>query len=455
MTATFCRLPRPLLLLTLAFAFGLSLPGLHAQDWVHTGSGLPDPSQKIRLAAADFKPVGGDPQVPLLKSTFDATLFNDLSNAGIFDMVSKSMAPPATPGSPQEISLPQWAAAPANAAMVAFGALSANNGRIVVYGWVFDAKNAGAPQVLGKQYNEVANQDNARLIAHRFADEIIARLGGGVNGIAETKLYFVSSRTGSKEIWAMDYDGQNQHIVTKQGSISLSPRISPDNSRLAFSTLGKEGWTIRMFSMDLGRTVGFPAGIAGGSNLSPAWSGDGTKLAFSSSRSGDPEIWACDAGGGNLRKLTAFHGPDVSPTWNPKTNSQIAWVSGRTGLPQIYIMDADGGNVQRMTDGGYAISPSWSPNGQFLAFSWNRKYGPGAPGGQDIYVMDIASMKWIQLTHEAGSNDFPSWSPDGRHLVFQRETGHQTEIWTMLADGTEQHQLTRSGKDSMPNWSWK
>ena len=55
-----------------------------------------------------------------------------------------------------------------------------------------------------------------------------------------------------------------------------------------------------------------------------------------------------------------------------------------------------------------------------LAFSWNRKYGPGDPGGQDIYVMDIASKRWLQATHEAGNNDFPSWSPDGRHIVFQR-----------------------------------
>jgi TolB protein len=118
-------------------------------------------------------------------------------------------------------------------------------------------------------------------------------------------------------------------------------------------------------------------------------------------------------------------------------------------------MDADGANIQRMTDGGYAISPSWSPSGQFLAFSWNRKYGPGAPGGQDIYVMDIASKRWIQLTHDAGSNDFPSWSPDSRHIVFERSSGGHAEIWTMLADGTEQHELTHSGKNFMPNWSWK
>ena len=93
--------------------------------------------------------------------------------------------------------------------------------------------------------------------------------------------------------------------------------------------------------------------------------------------------------------------------------------------------------MQRMTDSGYAISPSWAPNGGLLAFSWNRKYGPGDPGGQDIYVMDIASKRWLQATHEAGSNDFPSWSPDGRHIVFQRQIGHRTQIWSMLADGTE------------------
>ena len=132
-----------------------------------------------------------------------------------------------------------------------------------------------------------------------------------------------------------------------------------------------------MYSLDLDRLVSFPAGAVGGSNQSPAWSVDGARIAFSSSRTGDPEIWVVDANGGNLRRITNFRGPDVSPTWNPKTNSQLAWVSGRTGLPQIYTMDQDGANIQRLTDGGYAISPSWSPNGQFLTFSWNRKYGPG------------------------------------------------------------------------------
>jgi TolB protein len=439
-----------------------------AQDWIRTGSNLGN--ERIRLATADFKagvpgdrsssqgwnPGGNDPQIPALKTAFDFTLYSDLANAGIFDIVSKSLSPQATPGSPQEINLAQWSSAPANAAMVAFGTLSAGNGRLVVSGWLFDTRNTVNPQVLGKQYNEVASQDMARTIAHRFADEIILRLGGGINGIAETKIYFVSSRSGSKEIWAMDYDGQNQHQVTHLGTISLSPRIAPDNTRIAFASLDRAGWAIRMFSLELNRLVNFPTGTAGGSNQSPAWSSDGTKIAFSSSRSGDPEIWVADANGGNLHKLTNYPGPDVAPTWNPRTNTQLAWVSAHsTKLPQIYTMDQDGASVQRLTDGGYAISPSWSSNGQFLTFSWNRKYGPGAPGGQDIYVMDIVSKQWLQLTHDAGSNDFPSWAPDGRHIVFERAINGHSQIWAMLADGTEQHQLTQTGNNYMPNWSWK
>lgn len=425
-----------------------------AQDWIRTGSNLGN--ERIRIAAADFKPLSADPQAPALKAVFDATLYSDLASAGIFDLVSKSLAPQAMPGTPQEVDLAQWSAAPANAAMVAFGSLSVTNGRLVVYGWLDDTRNSVSPQVLGKQYNEQASEDSARIIAHRFADEIVLRLGGGISGIAETKIYFVSTRSGTKEIWVMDYDGQNQHQVTHLGTISISPRISPDNARIAFASLDSQGWAVRMYSLDLGRLVSFPAGTAGGSNQSPAWSSGGTKIAFSSSRSGDSEIWVADANGSSPHSITSLRGPNVAPTWNPRTNAQIAWVGGRTGEPQIYTMDQDGANMQRLTDSGYAISPSWSPNGLFLTFSWNRKYGPGDPGGQDIYVMDIASKQWLQVTHESGSNDFPSWAPDARHIVFERSTGpHSHQIWTMLADGTEQHQLTKAGENFMPNWSWK
>ncbi|HZZ37732.1 MAG TPA: Tol-Pal system beta propeller repeat protein TolB [Acidobacteriaceae bacterium] len=446
--------PRKSVCFCLLLLFGFAVapePGAQAQDWVRTGTNLG--VSKIRIAAADFKATTADTQTAGMKSAFDQTLYNDLRYAGIFDVVSKSMIPNTTPGTPQEMQVAQWSAEPSNAAMVAFGNLGVNGGRVNVQGFLFDTHSTTNPQVLGKQYGDTATVEAARQIAHRFADEIIQTLGG-IPGIAETKIYFVSNRSGSKEIWVMDYDGMNPRQLTHLGTISLSPRVSPDNSKVAFSSLGKNGWSIRMFSLDLNRLVAFPAW--GGTTLSPAWSSDGNHLAFSSARSGDPEIYVTDPSGQGERRLTAFRGPDVSPVWNPKTNGQIAWVSGRTRLPQIYIMDADGANITRMTDGGYATSPSWSPNGQFLTFAWNRSYGPGAPGGEDVYIMDIASKRWTQLTHDSGANDFPSWSPDSRHIVFQRQQGGHTEIWMMLADGTDQQQLTHGdGSNTQPDWSWK
>ena len=421
------------------------------QDWIKTGTGLG--MEKVRLAVPDFKPSTADAQNAALLKVFNDTLWNDLDNAGIFDMVSKSFYPLAVPGTPTEVQFASWSALPPNAAMLAFGNLGVTGGNVTVQGWLYDVKNIASPQVLGKQYQDSATANATRVIAHKFADEIIFRLGGGIPGIAESQIYFVSSRTGHKEIWVMDYDGANQRQITHLNSISLSPRISPDGSRLAFSSVTKSGWDILMYSMDLNRLVGFPK--FGGTNLSPAWSSDGTKLAFSSSRSGDPEIYTTDQSGGNLKRATSFKGPDVSPVWNRKTNAQIAWVSGRTGLPQIYTMEADGTNVQRLTDQGYAVSPAWSPNGQFLAFAWIRHYGPGAPGASDIYLMDVASKQWVQLTHDGGRNDFPSWSPDGRHLVFQSSRAGGEQIWEMLADGSNQKQLTTTGSNTQPNWSWK
>ena len=433
----------------------LITPALHAQDQggikLELSSNAAD---RTRLAAADFKPSSADARTAPLKHTFDTVLFSDLSNAGIFDMVSKSMAPQATPGGPGEISLPQWSAAPASASMVAFGNLGLQAGRLAVNGFLFDAKNPQYPQVLAKQYSEEASDENARLIAHRFADEIILRLGGGLNGIAETKIYYVHFGGGNKEIWEMDYDGANQHAVTHLGSISLSPRVSPDNSRLAFTSLDKSGFHVRMYSLLLGRIVAFNA--AAGTSESPAWAPNGNSIAYSAAPAGDFDIFLSGIDGIGAHRITQFRGPDVSPVFNPRSGSQIAWISGRTGLPQLYLMENDGSAVQRMTDGGYASSPSWSPNGQFLAYAWNRKYGPGAPGGQDIYVMEIATHKWIQLTHDIGPCDFPSWSPDGRHIVFANSPGRdsQTRLMTMLADGTGRKALTSAGND-MPNWSWK
>src|SRR5208282_2930559 len=264
------------------------------QDWVRGGTGLA--AERIRLAAADFKPSTSDPKNADLSKTFNDVLWNDLDNAGIFDLVSKSFYPLQEPGQPSDVNFSAWNSPPPNTSMLAFGNLGVASGKVTVQGWLYDVKNEKSPQVLGKQYNDNATPEAVRVIAHRFADEIIFRLGGGVQGIAESKIYFVSERSGHKEVWTMDYDGANQQQLTHLGSISLSPRISPDGSRLAFSSISKGGWEILMYSFDLNRMVAFPR--FGGMNLSPSWSPDG-KLAFSSSRNGYPIIFVVDGSGGN------------------------------------------------------------------------------------------------------------------------------------------------------------
>ncbi|MGA1981238.1 MAG: translocation protein TolB [Acidobacteriaceae bacterium] len=440
------------MVLALAASLAFLSQHVYAQDNVVTQTNQGNAS--IRIAVADFKPTAADSQTTACKQTFDATLYADLATAGIFDIISKSLMPSGSPGSPAEMQVQNYANAPASAAFVAFGSIAVASGKLVVSGYLYDAKNLQYPQVFSRQYSEDPTDDSARQIAHQFADEIILRLGGGIPGIAETKIYYVKILSRDvKEIWMMDYDGANQHAITHLGTIIYSPRVSPDNSRLAFAALGKYGFQLKMYSLLLGRYVNFPSGAT--SSESPAWSPDGNKLAYAAAPEGSFNIWITDSNGNLGHRVTNFHG-DTSPTFNPKTGDQIAFISGRTGLPQLYIMNTDGSGVQQMTDGGYASSPSWSPNGQFIAFAWDRKYGPGAPGGQDIYIMEIATKKWWQMTHDSGRCDFPTWSPDGRHIAYANGPEGRTRIWTILADpnNPQKRPLTGPGAD-MPNWSWK
>src|SRR5437016_2494556 len=167
-------------------------------DWNRTGNGLG--REKIRLAVPDFKPAGAETQTADLLKTFNDTLWNDLDNAGIFEMVSKSFYPLQVPANAQEMRIADWANPPTNAAMVAFGSLGAAGSEAVMQGWLYDVKNSSSPQILGKEYREAGTADGARRIAHRFADDIIFRPGGGIAGVAEGNITFVSSPSGQHGI---------------------------------------------------------------------------------------------------------------------------------------------------------------------------------------------------------------------------------------------------------------
>ncbi len=428
-----------LLILAAAASFGV-----FAQQTDDTLRITINPNLKpIRIAVADFNST----VPPATAKLFNDVVWNDLEASGLFTMVSKSFYPTDVPSQPPVSKPAAWGAPPVGAEMLVYGNLSMAGDRLLTNAYLDAIGNAQSPNVMGKRYTE-SSSDAPRVIAHRFACDIIARLGGG-QGNCESRIYFVSKRGRDKEIWSMDYDGANQHAITQYKSLSLTPAVSADGSKIAFTCYARGNPDIFVLALDTNHQLTFSN--QRGLNTTPAWSPDGKKLAISSSFTGDPEIYTTDANGGSMVRLTHSPGVDISPTWNPKTGAQIAFVSDRGGLPQVYLMDSDGSNVRRLTaGGGDAVDPAWAPNGELLAFSWTRGF---APGNYNIFVMDVASGKMMQLTHGAGRNEQPSWAPDGRHIVFESDRGGGTQIYTMLADGTQVRALTSAGINTSPVWS--
>jgi len=428
----------------------LTVRPVAAQDWFKTGTGLG--ITKARVAVPDT--VARSSFTQPLPKTFHDVLWADLDYCGILDLVSSSFYPLQSPAQPSELNAQAWAAAPASAYMVAYGNMTTDGTGISFAGYLSDVHNPSAPPVIQKIYRGAQTDADARRLAHEFADDIVAYLGGGQSGIARTQIAYVSALGGNKEIWVMDYDGANPHALTHLRSISLTPRWSPDASRIAFTCYvpnrGVTSAQICLYSVVSNRLIGFPR--FRGTNSSPAWSPDGSQIAFMSSLNGDPEIYVVDADGSRLHRITFSAGVNTSPVWNPKTGKQMVFVSDRGGEPVLYLSDSDGSNVQKLDlpDMGYVVDPAWSPNGQLLAFSWRRP-----SGNYDIYVMDIVSRQLAELTKDEDRNERPSWAPDGRHLVFESTRTGTRQIWSMLADGSQPRQLTFEGQNESPNWSPK
>ena len=440
----------PIFFLYLLYLLPFSSTSL-AQDWFRTGTGLG--VDKPRIAVTDFAPRADNakPHAALITQV----VREDLSFSGVIELVSPSFYPTQVPSTPNELAKTLWTDPPLNANFVAFGNLTESAAEVSIPAWMFDVRSPSNEPVVGKVYRGAPTDDQVRKFAHQFADEIISKLSGGFPGVGSTQIAFVSARTGHKEVWVMDYDGANQRPITHLNSIALTPRWSPDSSRIAFTCFEPANSVVSaqicMYSFDSGRVVSFAR--YKGTNSSPAWSPDGSQVMFSSSMQGTPALYVSDASGNRPKRLTFSNsGGDTSPAWNPKTLQTVVFVSDRGGVPQLYMMNSDGSNTQKIDvpDKGYLVDPAWSPNGQLIAFSWRRP-----SGNYDIYVMDIGSRHILEITRDSGRNERPSWAPDGRHLVFESTRTGTRQIWTMLADGSQPHQLTTSGHNESPNWSSK
>jgi TolB protein len=313
-------------------------------------------------------------------------------------------------------------------------------GRTVLTGHVYDGSRG--TRVDGRRY--VGDDDQLRRMVHRFVGELIHRYTGEY-GITHSRIAFVSDITGKKEINVMDYDGYAPVRVTSDRSISLMPALSPDGKRVLYVSQKSGQW--RLYEVDLATGDRTAAPLIGSTVVSPSWEPGGDGYAVAANVNGNQELFHVRKSG-HVDQLTHDGADDVSPTYSPD-GKRVAFTSNRGGSPQIYVMDAHGGRARRITfDGPYNSEPSWSPTGLFIAFTCQQgdhfKICLAEAGGGDSTA--ITSGPW--------DDESPVFSPDGRHIAFASNRGGRQDIYMMDVDGRNVERLTYNGANNMaPSWA--
>ncbi len=299
-------------------------------------------------------------------------------------------------------------------------------------GGVLQGKVAkGGEVVLSKNYS-----GNPRLAAHQFVDDIVQTLTGH-KGIATSTMAFVSNWSGRKEIYLADYDGSNGRQLTHDNALSVSPALTPNGRRIAYT--GYQAGYADIYVVDLGtgarvRLVKFP-----GTNSGARFSPDGNLLACTMSKDGNPELYVVGMGGG-ARRLTHTRGAESSPAWSPDA-AEIIYSCDETGAPQLYRISSSGGSGRLVPTGfGYCTEPSWSPDGQRLAF--NVRSG----GGFSIAVMDLNGGS----ARIVAQGENPVWGADSRHLIYS--TGGTISLLD-VPTGKSVPVISGLGKVTEPTWS--
>lgn len=325
---------------------------------------------------------------------------------------------------------------------------------------------ARSQMVIGRAYGGEPHSpfptDSLRRAGHKATADIIREIGE-VEPITETKIAFVNNNKINKtqEVYTIDYDGHPSSLtrVTAFNTVTHFPDWSPDGAQLTYATFREDWSDCYVHTLSTGDFS--PVAKYMGTNTTPRFWPDGGSIVASISAWGDPEIARIPKLGGKVVRLTEHPGADIAPDVHPVDN-RIVFTSDRGGNAQIYIMNADGTNPQRISYiNRNCDTAEWSPvavgSEHLIAFS-----GFYFSLQSDIFTTTADGQTVNQITDNTGDNKHPTWSPNGNFIAFcSNRLGGKYEIYIassdptrLLPNGKRFHRITTlSGDNLYPSWS--
>ncbi len=348
---------------------------------------------------------------------------NDLKSSGLF----RPVGPTDPVGFPQTTNpaYDTWRQASAQALVT--GAVEANpDGTITVACYLYDPFAQSQLASEGFRVSPPA----WRRAAHKCADKAYTRLTGE-SGYFDSQIVYISEAGPKtrriKRLAIMDQDGANHRFLTNGQNLVLTPRFSPNQSRLAYMSFANNRPSLWFYDATTGRHQ--IAGTFQGTSLSPRFSPDGRFLLMSLIKSGNANIYRMDVASKSLDRLTDGPSIDTSPSYSPD-GSKIVFESDRGGTQQLYILNADGSGARRLSFGqGRYATPAWSPRGDLIAFT---RIG----GGKLRVGVMRPDGGGERLLTDSFADEQPSWSPNGRVLTFFRTPSGGSPPKLMSADLT-------------------
>ncbi len=415
-------------LLIAVFMCLLVSPAAHSQLRIEIIGGG---ASQIPIALA---PLRGEQTLPQQITSIVAA---DLQRSGLFKIVDSGGVTP-MPSEPAEIQYPGWKARGAEALVIGSVAPLPNGAWDVRFRLMDVVKQA---QLTGFAYQVTPQQ--LRNTAHKIADAIYEKLTGDV-GVFSTRITYVVKQGGRFELQVADADGFGAQTVLASNEPIISPAWSPDGTRLAYVSFERKKPIVYIQSLLTGsRTV---AANFKGSNSAPAWSPDGRRLAVVLTKDGNSQIYLINADGSNVTRLTHTSTIDTEPNFSPDGQSVI-FTSDRGGSAQIYRMATTGGSPERLTfEGTYNVSPRYAPDGKSFVFiqrNGNRF---------NVALQDFGSRQ-LQLLTENGIDESPSFAPNGRIVLYASEVRGRGILAAVSSDGRVRQRFSAEiGDVREPAW---